>query len=289
VKRAYPTASDQRFSIVPRGPADIQLAPEPGASPSPGAAATPPRPGSTPPPGAISSSGVGGNTGPGSGSPGGSGVPGESPDSSAGTDVGDIPDVTIEALPSLVGQRVRVAGTVWSVDGPLATIDDGTGQVVVRAPGPLDLGDAPIGAGDVINAVGYVSERDVGGLEIVVTDPADLVRAPALGAEAGATGDPPGTPTPTSDAAYANETSPTTTGATGGAPLLAGLLVGLTVAGALGSGGAVAVLRRRRGLTPKGVEQRAPGPLAAPPNASPAGPEDLEKQANEGPDPPPGG
>ena len=41
VKRAYPTASDQRFSVVPRGPGDIQLAAEPSASPTPGPGTTP--------------------------------------------------------------------------------------------------------------------------------------------------------------------------------------------------------------------------------------------------------
>ena len=33
VKRAYPTASDQRFSVVPRGPSDIQLAADPARHP----------------------------------------------------------------------------------------------------------------------------------------------------------------------------------------------------------------------------------------------------------------
>ena len=295
VKRAYPTASDQRFSVVPRGPADIQLAAEPGASPTPGLRPRRHRDRRhgrqvpLPVPAAVVTR-----------------------DPAAGARArADFPATRRASRQALTPPRMSSTsrstlsrrwldsgcgspGTVSNVDGPLATIDDGTGQVVVRAPGPLDSGDTPIAAGDVINAVGYVSERDVGGLEIVVTDPADVARAPALGVDGGATSDPPGTATPTSDAAPGNATSPNTTGGTGGAPLLAGLLVGLTVTGAVASGGVIAVLRRRRGSPARaaGASRRchaAPGALAAPPNAPPAGQNDPEKQAQEGPDPPPRG
>jgi hypothetical protein len=270
VKRAYPTASDQRFSVVPRGPSDIQLAADPGASPSPGATATPPRAGATPP-GASASPSDGGHTGSGSGSPSGSGVPGGSPGPSVvpAAPFGAV-DATIAALPGLVGERVRVAGTVSSVDGPLATIDDGTGQVIVRAPGPLDSGDAPIVSGDVINVVGYVSERDVGGLEVVVSDRADVVRAPALGVEAGSTGRPSQDAALPPEAAQGASASPGNASDASASTLLSGLLVGLTVTGAVASGGLFAVFRRRR-------------------NVRPEGPQEPENRSPEGPDPPPQG
>jgi hypothetical protein len=222
VRRAYPTAADQRFSLVPRNPSDIDVARDVSRAPGPDGTGSLPQPART----AVQSGGA---------------VPAAPADGQAPA---TLLDTAIAALPTLIGQRVRVAGTVSLVDGPLATIGDGTGQVVVRAPGPLDSGDDPIVPGELLNAVGYVSERDVGGLEIVVTDLADLTRAPALTAEPGLIETPGAFAVP--DATFGIAPPPEVSDAAGGAPLLVSLFAGLMVGGAVASGGVLAILRRRR-------------------------------------------
>ena len=110
----------------------------------------------------------------------------------------------------------------------------------------------------------------MGGLEVVVSDQADVVRAPALGVDAGRTAEPSQAAALPTEAAGEAPASPGTADETGANTLLAGLLVGLTVTGAVASGGLFAVFRRRRD-----VQQEAR--------------QEPENQSPEGPDPPPQG
>lgn len=264
VHRAYPTASDQRYSVDPRSASDIVLGSAPVGSPAPSHSP----PGSSLPdstvahPGAATAGpsgwvGIVGSTG---------GV--ETAVEPTGTAPGETPGApreTLDQLPALVGQRVEVAGSIVELDGPLATIDDGTAQAVIRAPSALDAGDAPLLVGDVINAVGIVAERDVGGWEIVVSAAADIVRAPDLAdgtPDAGPTGSllPDRTAGP-GDVAPAGPSAGS--GAAGSGRLLSGLLVGVGLAGILASGGVAAYRRRVRARGSTQGSQPDPGEEAS--------------------------
>jgi hypothetical protein len=184
---------------------------------------------------------------------------------------GTVPDSAIAGLPALIGQRVRVAGTVSLVDGPLATIGDGTGQVVVRAPAPHDSREVAIHPRAGHNALGYVSHTDGGGLEIVVTDLADLTRAPALLAEASAAETPAALAIP--DPSFRSDPPPAVSEAADGAPLLVGLFAGLMAGGAVASGGVLAVLGRRRRVAASDLRLDRSGPGAAPETGGTAHPD----------------
>jgi len=158
VKRAYPTAADQRFAIVPRSTADIQLGADPTA--------------------------VGGGRGaPGATDSPASDTPGDMSDSdgtgalSVGNDA--VVDSTLDALTGLAGRHVRVSGALRRVDRSLLTIDDGSASAFIQL---LD-GDAtfqpPLQPGEVLNVTGVVAARDLGGWEVVARSEA-LVRASAL-------------------------------------------------------------------------------------------------------------
>jgi hypothetical protein len=146
VRRPYPTASDQRFTIVPRYPADVHVA----AGPVSGG-----------PPSATGGSGTrppsGGSTSP-------------TPPPLAGRDV-DLADIAAH-----VGQRVRVGGLVRELVPDGFVLDDGTasGMVVLR-------GDAVellplLEPGDAVNASGMVQEV-AGELVVVVSDAGSLALA----------------------------------------------------------------------------------------------------------------
>jgi hypothetical protein len=155
VRRPSPAATDQRFVIVPRSPADIRVLAGAAGSPS----TTRPAAG-TSRPGASATSGVLGRGG-----------------AAAGTTAPQSADAA--DLARLVGRSVRVGGLVVAVDSTGLVFDDGTGSA------RLDLaGDARsllplLGPGDAIGAVGVV----LSGMPpaIRVTDAADLVRLGDLG------------------------------------------------------------------------------------------------------------
>ncbi len=271
VRRAYPTASDQRFSVVPRSGADITL----------GRAAEPVPSGSPADPGRANGATIGTSGNDPAGTPAdGSGTittdataTGSSqPGGAAAGGATAAQDVTLDRLPELIGQLVRVGGTVLALDGPLATIDDGTGQAIVRAPVDLDTGDAALHPGDVINATGYASERDVGGWEVVVLDPADIERASDLGAVSTAATDARGAQGQVGDAA-----SGLMTGVYGGdgpagpARSGAGVILAVALAGALAVAGWLGYTRRmRRRPRPAAIAAVSPGPFdgAEPPAAA---------------------
>ncbi len=155
VKRAYPTASDQRFALVPRSGRDIDLGPDPAA------AGTDRTGGTSATDAAVASS---------------------RPDQgTARAPAGDAApvDATLDAISRLGGRHVRVSGAVRTIERPLLTIDDGSASALVRL---LDLDatfEPPLATGEVINVTGVVAERDLGGWEVVTRSDA-VVRAATL-------------------------------------------------------------------------------------------------------------
>jgi hypothetical protein len=140
VRRPYPSASDRRFAVTPRGPTDVSVAGRPSA---------------------------------GSGDDGGS-----SPTSSAGgSDPGvATPDADLTDLDAFVGQTVRVGGIVVDLQADGFTLDDGTaiGRVVLRAAALEAL--LLVEPDDALNVVGRV-ESTADGLIVAVDDPGGIILA----------------------------------------------------------------------------------------------------------------
>ena len=163
VRRPYPTASDQRFTILPRNPADVRVA---------GSAA------------AAGSTGSQDTTG---GDPGADGSAG----SAATSD--PLPpgrDVDLASLAGALGEQVRVGGLVTDLEPRGVRIDDGTASALVVLEGEAAQLLPLIEPRDAVNASGTVESLE-GELAVVVTDPAGI----ALAADPTATG-PATTATP---------------------------------------------------------------------------------------------
>jgi len=160
VRRPYPTASDQRFTILPRFPADVRVSGSAAGGPS------------TP------SGNAGNSTGSAPASAGGSPTP--------------LPpgrDLDLDALATAVGEQVRVGGLVTDLEPNGVRIDDGTASALVILDGDAAELIALIEPGDAINASGTVESVD-GELAVVVRDPAGIALAadPTADDPAGAAG-----------------------------------------------------------------------------------------------------
>jgi hypothetical protein len=221
VKRAYPTATDQRFAVIPRRTSDIALgAAAPAASP--GAAGSP---GASNPPGGDTPVGAGLSSAP----------------------AGDQPsDVALADLAAHVGATVRVGGLVAAVDGTDVVLDDGTASAVLVLQGDAADLASLLAPGDAVNAAGTAQLRD-GDPVLIVTDQSAVSLLGDLDGTHDASASPdafgvaaPGADTGAPDPNDLGGAMPA--GARGGAPVVAGL-VGLLVA--LGLGAAVVA---RRGL-----------------------------------------
>jgi hypothetical protein len=140
VRRPYPSASDRRFAVTPRGPTDVSVAGRPSA---------------------------------GSGDDGGS-----SPTSSAGGSDPRVatPDADLTDLDAFVGQTVRVGGIVVDLQADGFTLDDGTaiGRVVLRAAALQAL--LLVEPDDALNVVGRV-ESTADGPVVAVDDPGSIILA----------------------------------------------------------------------------------------------------------------
>ena len=153
VRRPYPSATDRRWAVTPRGTWDVAVGPGSGSSRS--------------------------------GSAGGAGTGGSTPSASswtgtAGT-VGEAPlDVDLAVLVDHVGTLVRVGGLIAGVTSGGFTLDDGTATASVVLNGDAAAFLELLHPGDAIGLVGRV-ERVEPGFRIVVTNPAGLVRLGALG------------------------------------------------------------------------------------------------------------
>ena len=153
VRRPYPSATDRRWAVTPRGTWDVAVGPGSGSSRSSSA--------------------------------GGAGTGGSSPSASswtgtAGT-VGEAPlDVDLAVFVDHVGTLVRVGGLITGVTSGGFTLDDGTATASVVLNGDAAAFLELLHPGDAIGLVGRV-ERVEPGFRIVVTNPAGLVRLGALG------------------------------------------------------------------------------------------------------------
>jgi hypothetical protein len=145
VRRPYPTATDRRFAILPRFPADLHLAPE-DRGPAEAAAGAP---------GTIGAA-AGGTD------PGGSTVAAAGPTPPPGAVDADLAD-----LASVAGVLVRVGGLVVGLESDGFTLDDGTsvGRVVLAGEAMAQL--ALIEPDDALNAVGRVQVTKDGPVVIV--------------------------------------------------------------------------------------------------------------------------
>ncbi len=143
VRRAYPSASDRRPTILPRSAADLQVEAAGGTA------------------GAGPSAGTGGSTGGGSTTGAGS-VAATAGSGTAGSEAAvaamlAVPAADLADLADLVGQRVRVGGLVQELRSDGFGLDDGT------AIGTIVLSDAAldwlplIEPDDAINVVGRVT------------------------------------------------------------------------------------------------------------------------------------
>lgn len=187
VKRAYPTATDQRFAVVPRSSADISLGAGGGAaSPAP-TSGTHPGPSSHPgqtlhptttlrPFASAHANDAGGGTDGGTyPSNGQSGVPGDSAWPGAGTSSA----VSIADLADHIGETVTIGGAVTAISGVIAAVDDGTGAVAVRLADAAAAFADELVVGDLVNVSGVVGRTAAGAIEIAVTDGSGIVRLPA--------------------------------------------------------------------------------------------------------------
>ena len=152
VRRPYPTATDRRWSVTPRGTFDIALGPASGSG----------HPGGAGPGGAGTSASGSGAAYAGSGAS------------------GSIPDVDLAALADHVGELVRIGGLVAGLTADGFTLDDGTAIGTIRLAGQAAAFHDLLEAGDAIGLVGRV-ERATGGYGLLVDDPAGLVRLGDLG------------------------------------------------------------------------------------------------------------
>jgi hypothetical protein len=150
VRRPYPTASDRRFTVDPRTPADVRSG---GPSPVGGSGNAGP---------AVIAGAVG------SGSAAGGGPL----------------DIDLADLAGHLGAVVRVGGSVQSMDDTGFTLDDGTAlaRVVLLDEAASYL--ALLAPGDILNATGVVGGTRANP-EVRVSDPAGIVRVDDIGSPAG--------------------------------------------------------------------------------------------------------
>lgn len=171
VKRPYPTATDRRFAVLPRGPSDVVIGPaaRPGGVPDVGAS------------GAAGSAGQGGS--------GRSG--GEAPGSATGVVV--TPDTDLATLAEHLGAVVRVGGLVTSVVDDGFELDDGTATAPVVLRESFAALIVHVRTGEAVAATGRV-ELVEGRHVVVVDDAGSLVRVGDLGQALPLGGEPTLTP-----------------------------------------------------------------------------------------------
>jgi hypothetical protein len=157
VRRPYPSASDRRFTIVPRSSPDVTL-----GGPSDGGSA-----------GASGGAGSADASGPGTN--GTSDAFGSSADAPA--------ELDLAVLAAHVGETVRVSGLVQTVSQDGFRLDDGTAVVAVRLrAAAADLAGSIL-VGDALSATGRIELDPADGAPIVaVEDPAGVVLVGDLGA-----------------------------------------------------------------------------------------------------------
>ena len=154
VRRAHPSASDQRFAVAPRSRKDIRLGSLRGGD----------------------GRRERGRSGPGRGD-------GDSDRALAAASGGSDPGVLAATLGSLDGledQLVRVGGRVETVADRRLTLDDGTARGTVRLAATMKQVEPGFYVGEVINATGRVERRGARAVEVVVGSAADVRRVASL-------------------------------------------------------------------------------------------------------------
>jgi len=152
VRRPYPTATDRRFALLPRGRSDLALGPGPASG---------------------GSSGSGG-----AGSAGQTGGASSSAGASGASDV--TPDTDLATLFEHVGSQVHVGGLVTELTADGFLLDDGTAIARIVLHGDALVLLANIRVGEALAARGTV-EQDGETLLISVASASDLVRVGDLG------------------------------------------------------------------------------------------------------------
>ncbi|HZW01150.1 MAG TPA: hypothetical protein VFF55_06230 [Candidatus Deferrimicrobium sp.] len=148
VKRAHPSASDQRLSIAPRSGHDIEL-------------------GQVTPGETADASGLGGD-------------PDQDPAARGRGSASEsfaVPSATLDSLAGLADRLVRVGGRVERIEGRLLTLDDGTAEAAVRLAAAVAPFEPALQLDEVLNVVGRVRGRPGGRLEVLVRTGADVRRA----------------------------------------------------------------------------------------------------------------
>jgi len=151
VRRPYPTATDRRWSVIPRAPWDIAVGPAGGGGSTDGGI----------------DKGSGGASGAASG--GSTGL------------YATVSLIDLATLDDHVGEIVRIGGLVAARTHGGFTVDDGTAVAKVVLDGEAAAFLELIDAGDALGIVGRVEAGDGGELVIVASDPSGLVRLGSLG------------------------------------------------------------------------------------------------------------
>jgi len=209
VRRPYPTASDRRFSILPRGAADVALGDaRPGAS---GTAA--------------------------GASAGTAGVSAGDPAGIRAAAAAVTPDTDLATLGDAIGASVKVGGLVARVAERGFDLDDGTALARIELRGDMAALLPHIRAGEAVAATGRVELVD-GAPAVVVDNQGTLVRVGVLGEGLPIS---PGTATNAGDQAHGAPITADSSGGLGGpAPVSLLALASLTALSALAT-----VVRRR--------------------------------------------
>jgi hypothetical protein len=213
VRRPYPTASDRRFAVLPRGAADVAL----GDARSAGGAST------------------------GGGSAGATGAAAGATAGSATSGAAITPDTDLATLGDAVGATVRVGGLVARIADDGFDLDDGTALARIQLRGDVLTLLPHLRAGEAVAATGRVELVD--GAPVVVVDEAGtLLRVGTLG-EGLPIGDGPA-PVPSAAAGGAPVTADSS-GIGGPAPVSLLALASLTALSVLATAVRRRLLQRR--------------------------------------------
>ncbi len=252
-RRPYPSATDRRFAVTPRSPADVRVA---GRADADAASAT------------------GSNAG--ASSPTTSGAPALATAA---------PDADLVDLDARIGAVVRVGGLVVDLGPDGFTLDDGTaiGRVVLRGPALDRL--ALIEPDDALNATGRVEAAATGAI-LVVDDPAGIIQAGDPGAATAATSaeaSPGPSAAPSGTPGTLGGSAGRLAGLSGTLPFDAGT-AGLGTLAAI-SAASVAVTLLRRAYSRRRLSARIAGRLAtfAAPSGDPPGDLPPTSSAERGP------
>lgn len=218
IRRAYPSATDRRFAVLPRTKSDLDLGAAPATTGQAGGATKP-------------TSVVGSSTGAASSS-----WPPSTDDS-----------LTVDAaeLPANAGRLVHVGGLVTRPASPIeqdadvtVLIEDDSGTVTLRFSAAAAIVGASLRVGDLVEATGTV-ETDGAGWMVVVDDAADVVTA---GQVIDPQGSQPSAPSGDGPDPTAGDPAATTAGEDGDDDAADGTAPVSPIMGAAGAGGVVAAI-----------------------------------------------